>query len=67
MKVSVVGYVPKGETKAQTLKQVNKENLKRVLYHAFYLEAIESGDKKRRITLEVKVEDVQATKKRGKR
>jgi len=62
-----VGYVPKGETKAQTLKQVNKENLKQVLYSALYLEAIESGDKKRRITLEVKVEDVQATKKRGKR
>ena len=62
MKVSVVGYVPKGEAKSETLRAggITKASLMKTIDHAiFYLrEEAGTGWKKRRVTIEVRVEDV---------
>ena len=74
MKVSVVGYVPRGEGKAITLQLggINPRSLKKFIENTVYHSLDDANGKladfkKRRVIIQVKVEDVQATKKGGKR
>jgi hypothetical protein len=55
MKITVVGYVPAGESKRATLSMIREDDIKEAVAGVTSYRKTESYDKKRKIVIEVTV------------